>query len=83
MIKSDVRNAREQLIPGQQRKVIVECDPHRENAMVWGTKEQAEHACRTFASLDLCADRYDYKNFRAEETLSAQFVVVCDCIPVT
>jgi len=80
MIKSYVRNARERLIPGQQSKVIIECDPYPENAMVWGTKEQAEHACRTFASLDLLADRCDYKNFRVEETLVAQFVVVCDCI---
>ena len=80
MIKSYVRNAREMLKSGQESKVIIECDPWPENAMVWSTREEAEHACRTFASLDLSVEGCDPKNFRVEETSVAQFVVACDCI---
>ena len=81
VIKSYVRNAREMHKPGQQSKVIIECDPYPENAMVWNTKEEAEHACRSFGSLDLSVEGYEPKNFRVEETSVSQFVVVCDCIP--
>ena len=80
MIKSYIRNAREMLKSGQQSKVVIECDPGPETAMVWSTKEEAEHACRTFASLDLSVDGCDCKNFRVEQTVE-QFVVVCDCNP--
>ena len=80
MIKMYVRNSKERPIPGQPSKVIIECDRHPENAIVWGTKEQAEHACRTFASLDLSADGCNCRNFRVEEMSAAQFVVVCDCV---
>ena len=83
MTKSFVRNAREQLIPGQQSKVLIECGPYPENALVWDTKKEAEHACRTFASLDVLEDACTYKNFRVEETSVAQFVVACDCVPAT
>jgi len=67
-------------MPGQQSKVLIECDPYPENAMVWNTKEEAEHACRIFASLDVLADGRNYKNFRVEEMSVAEFVVACDCV---
>ena len=49
VIKGYVRNSRERPIPG-------EWEPHPETAMVWGTKEQAERACRDFASLGLSVE---------------------------
>ena len=42
MIKVYVRHSKEMPIAGQPSKVIIECDRHPENAIVWGTKEQAE-----------------------------------------
>ena len=79
MIKVYVRNSKEMPIPGQPSKVIIECDRHPGNALVWGTREQADHACRTFASLDH-ADECNCRNFRVEEISAVQFVVACDSV---
>jgi len=81
VIKGYVRNSKERSLPGQLSKVVIECDPHPENAMVWSTREEAKQACQVFASLDLSGDGCDCHRFRVEEMSSAQFVVACDCAP--
>jgi hypothetical protein len=78
MVKVYVRNSREIPIPGQPSKVVVECDRHRENAIVWDTKEQAGQACGIFASLDQPSDACNFRNFRVEQISAVQFVVVCE-----
>jgi len=80
VIKGYVRNSRERPILGSPSKVVIEWEPHPEAAMVWGTKEQAERACRNFASLDFSVDGCHYKNFRVEQISVAQFVVAFDCV---
>ena len=80
MTKVYVRNSKEMPIPEQPSKVVIECDRHRENAIVWATEEQAERACRTFASLDHSADGCNGRNFRVEEMSAGQFVVACDSV---
>ena len=80
MIKVYVRHGKEMPIPGQPSKVIIECDRHPDNAIVWGTKEQAEHACIIFASLDLSADGCNCRKFRVEEMSAVRFVVACDSV---
>ena len=80
MIKVYVRHSKEMPIAGQPSKVMIECDRHRENAIVWGTKEQAEHACGIFASLDQSTEGCNCRNFRVEEMSAVQFVVACDSV---
>jgi len=79
-MKVYIRNSKEMLILGQPSKITIECDRHPANAIVWVTREQAEHACRTFASLDHSTGEGSYRNFRVEEISAVQFVVACDSV---
>lgn len=64
----------------------VDCSERPDEAICWGTREEAEGICRYLNPAGISSEpeqkelRKRYKDFRVEE-FDSEFIVVCDCVP--